>query len=135
MLQYTKVKRKISVGSNPGEKYLATLWRGADVDINQIATEISEATALSVADVEGCLSALEMVIKRHVKNGEAVKFPHLGHFIPCISAKAKNTLAEVDASTIVNKSVRFYHCVSFLKQMKATGVVERSENPKGYVTQ
>lgn len=135
MLSYTKVKRNLTVGQNPGAKYLATLWRGQDVEVSQIASEISEATSLSVVDVEASLCALEMVIKRHVKNGEAVKFPHLGHFIPCISAKAQNSIDNVTANTITKKGVRFYPCVSFRKEMKEVAVVERKTNPTGYVTE
>lgn len=135
MLSYTKVKRQITVGATPGSKYLAVLWRGNDVTVNQIAEEISEATSLSVADVEASLSALEMVIKRHIKNGEAVKFPRLGHFIPCISAKTQATADKVTADTITKKGVRFYPTVSFRKEMKDCGVVERKENPAGYVTE
>lgn len=135
MLSYIKVKRKITTGTNPGNKFLAVLWRSNDVTINQVAEEISEATSLSVADVEASLSALEMVIKRHIKNGEAVKFPRLGHFIPCISAKAQNTADKVTADTITKKGVRFYPTVAFRKKMKDCGLVERKENPTGYVTE
>lgn len=135
MLSYIKVKRKITTGANPGSKYLAVLWRANDVTVSQIAEEISEATSLSVADVEASLSALEMVIKRHIKNGEAVKFPRLGHFIPCISATAQATSDKVTADTITKKGVRFYPTVSFRKEMKDCGVVERKDNPAGYVTE
>ena len=61
-IKYVKVKRTINVGDNPGEKFLARIYRGQDVEIDQIASEISEATTVTHPDVLACLKALEFHI-------------------------------------------------------------------------
>ncbi len=116
-IKYVKVKRKINVGSNPGEKFLARLVRGEDVRIDTIATEISEATTVSYPDVLACLKALEMEISKYVMAGQAVKFEHLGSFIPAISAEAQATVDTVSSDTIRRASCRFVPSVAFKNRL------------------
>src|SRR5574344_1599549 len=117
-IKFVKVKRNITVGSNPGEKYLARLFRGTDVSIDQIANEISEVTTVSYPDVVACLKALETQILKYILAGQAVKLSLLGSFIPFISAKAMNTAEEVTADTIKRAGCRFFPSVNFKQAMK-----------------
>ncbi len=112
-MKYVKVKRKINVGTNPGEKYLARLFRDADVNLDCIAQNISGATTVSYPDVLACLKALEMQIAKYVLSGKAVKLGYLGSFIPSISASAKATAEEVDANSIRKFKCRFRPSVEF----------------------
>ncbi len=112
-INYVKIKRKINVGSNPGEKYLARLYRGQDVTMDQIASDISLSTTISYPDVLACLKALEIHISKYVLAGQAVKFDYLGHFIPSISASAMATPDEVTADTIKKTRCRFFPSVEF----------------------
>lgn len=56
MINYVKVKRNILLGENPGERYLARLYRNQDVDLDSIAESISNSTTISYADVLAVLS-------------------------------------------------------------------------------
>lgn len=124
MIKYVKVERKISTGSNPGQKFLARIFRGNDVTIDQLCQEISEGTTLSYPDVLACLKALEINVSRHVQNGSAVKFNILGAFIPKIRATAMDTPKEVDASTIRYATCRFYPSVTFRRNLSKTSFQE-----------
>ena len=106
-IKYVKVKRTINVGDNPGEKFLARIYRGQDVEIDQIASEISEATTVTHPDV------LEFHIVKYISAGQAVKLGLLGSFIPSISAKAMATPDEVTADSIKRARCRFYPSVQF----------------------
>lgn len=112
-INYVKVKRTINVGDNPGEKFLARIYRGQDVEIDQIASEISEATTVTHPDVLACLKALEFHIVKYISAGQAVKLGLLGSFIPSISAKAVATPDEVTAESIKRARCRFYPSVQF----------------------
>lgn len=112
-IKYVKVKRTINVGDNPGEKFLARIYRGQDVEIDQIASEISEATTVTHPDVLACLKALEFHIVKYISAGQAVKLGLLGSFIPSISAKAMATPDEVTADSIKRARCRFYPSVQF----------------------
>ncbi len=39
-VKYVKVKRAIHFGANPGEKFIARIFRSHDVELDQIAKEI-----------------------------------------------------------------------------------------------
>ncbi len=66
MIRYIKVTKKIVTGQNQGMKFLARLFRGNDVSIDQLCQEIVESTTLSYPDVLACLKALEINISRHL---------------------------------------------------------------------
>ena len=130
-IKFVKVKRNITVGSNPGEKYLARLFRGTDVSIDQIANEISEATTVSYPDVLACLKAMETHILKYILAGQAVKLNLLGSFIPFISAKAMNTADEVTADTIKRAGCRFFPSVNFKQAMKKCKFLQTDMNIAG----
>ncbi|MFA7082162.1 MAG: hypothetical protein WC135_06060 [Bacteroidales bacterium] len=54
----------------------------------------------------------------------AVKFNHLGSFIPAIRVKAQETLTSVDASTIKAVRCRFYPSPEFKRSLAKTGFAE-----------
>jgi predicted histone-like DNA-binding protein len=117
-ISYVVVKREIHVGGNPGTKYLARLWREQDVNLETIADEISEASALSHADVVACLKAFEFFVSQHVMNGSAVKFQTLGSFVPSIKVKAMATKEAVTTNTIKRACCRFVPSVQFKHSLK-----------------
>lgn len=131
-IYYVRVRRRISVGSNPGMKYLARCFRSHDVSMDTIAKEISNSTTVSYPDVLACLKALEIAVSAHVLNGSAVKFNYLGHFIPSIQAKACDNLAQVDVSTIKRARCRFYPSPAFMKDLTKTQFVLKDLEVKGY---
>ncbi len=116
-IKYVKVKRMISTGQNPGEKYLARIFRGQDVMIEQIANDISGSTTVSYPDVLACLKAMEIHVAKYVTAGQAVKFGLLGAFIPSISAKAVASAEEVTAESIRRARCRFYPSAEFMRSL------------------
>ena len=131
MIKYVKVQRNIQVGADPGIKFLARLFRGNDVGMDQLCQEITESTTVSYPDVLACLKALEITVSRHVMNGSAVKFALLGSFIPAIRVKAQATLNLVDASTIKTARCRFYPSPEFKRSLAKTGFAEANLEIKG----
>src|SRR5574344_59315 len=117
-VSYVRVKRSITVGHTPGVKYMARLWREADVNLDTIAHEIADATTISYPDVVACLKALEIHISKYVLNGSAVKFGTLGAFIPSIHAKVQDTADKVTVDTIKCARCRFVPSVKFKNSLK-----------------
>lgn len=132
-IEYVKVKREIFTGSNPGERYLARLYRNQDVDLDMIAESISNSTTLSYADVLAVLKSLELEISRNVLNGSAVKLGFLGAFIPSIKAKSQLDVDKVDANTITRFSCRFYPSTKFKHTLKKVKFQEANLEVKGLV--
>ena len=70
---YSRVKRTVTTGRNPGQKYLAVLFAPSSIDENQIAEEIASATSLAKGDVKNALTSLCEVIMRYNANSVKVK--------------------------------------------------------------
>src|SRR5690554_640867 len=131
-IEYVRVKKTIHTGFNPGDKYLARIFRSGDVSMDELCTEITQSTTVSHPDALACLKALEINISRHILAGRAVKFNLLGSFIPGIQAKAMDTLEEVDASTISKARCKFFPSPAFMKDLAKTSFVLRDIEVKGY---
>lgn len=132
-IEYVKVKRNILLGNNPGERYVARLFRGQDMDLDMIAESISNSTTVSFADVLATLKALETEISKAVLNGNAVKLGYLGAFIPSIKAKSQLDVDKVDANTITRFSCRFYPSQKFKHTLKTVKFQETNLDVKGLV--
>ena len=133
MINCVKVKRNIFLGDNPGERYLARLYRNQDVDLDSIAESISNSTTISYADVLAVLKSLEFEISRNILNGSAVKLGYLGSFIPSIKAKSQLDVDKVDANTITRFSCRFYPSQKFKHTLKTVKFQETNLDVKGLV--
>ena len=129
---YSRVKRTVTTGRNPGQKYLAVCWTASTIDENQLAEEIAQACSLTRGDVKNALTSLCEVIMRYNANSVKVKLGSLGIFSPAIRAQAKATLDEVTDDTIKRVYTRFRPNVELTKRMKSTGVRLRQRDNKGY---
>ena len=132
-VNFVKVKRMIHVGENPGEKYVARLYRGQDVDLDQIAKDISESTTVSYPDVLACLKAMEIHVSKYVTEGQAVKFGLLGSFIPSIKVKAQESVDKVNSDTISRFTCRFFPSVDFKLHLAKSKFKEANLEVKGLV--
>ena len=133
MINYVKVKRNIMVGNNPGERYVARLFRGQDVDLDTIAESISQSTTITYADVIATLKALEIEISKAILNGSAVKLNYLGSFIPTINAQSQLEIDTCDASSIKRFSCRFYPSTKFKHNLEKVKFQEADLEVKGLV--
>ena len=50
-IQYVKIKRMVSVGSNPGEKFQARIKRSQMIEEKDLCEEITQATTLARGEV------------------------------------------------------------------------------------
>jgi predicted histone-like DNA-binding protein len=123
-IEYVKVQRNIHVGTTPGTRYLARIFRKGNVTLEQLCEEISYATTMSEPDVLGVIKALEIAVSQHILNGEGVKLGRSGSFLRGIQATAKTTLAQVDASTIKRAYCRFYPSAKFMDDLSKVGFEE-----------
>ena len=131
MLHYTIVKRMISVGDTPGEKYLAVMSRNGIMSQEQLIERIAAASSLAENDVLSAIRALQMEIVNATMNGITIKLDQMGSFTPYLKANAMNSIAEVDASTIRRVKVNFNPNARFKSKLKSTGYQYRNPAPKG----
>ncbi len=133
MMNWTSIKKKISVGTNPGEKFVAVISRNGIMSEEQLIERIAGASSLAENDILSALRALQMVITEETMNGTTVQLTQLGNFTPYLKAKAMATAEEVDASTIKGIKVNFKPNVRFKNKLKAAYYEYRNPMPKGLV--
>jgi predicted histone-like DNA-binding protein len=116
-LRFVKVKRRIVVGATPGIKFLARMVQGNVIDMKGLAERISKTSSLSRGDIYSVLIQLGDAMTMELLEGNQVQVGEIGKFVPKFSAKAVNTLEEVDASTIKRVFADFSPSVEFRKKM------------------
>ncbi len=132
-VNYVKVKRMVHVGENPGEKFMARLWRNQDINLDTIAEEISNSTTMNYADVIGVVKALEQQISKYIMNGSAVKLGMLGSFVPAISAKACESADDVTNESIKRVKCLFKPSVKFRNLLAKASLKEKDLTVKGLI--
>ena len=131
-IKYVRVQRNISVGNNPGVKFLARPVKKKTIKFEQIAERVQAHSSITKADVYACfMQSLEEVVEE-LMEGNPVELGDYGTIYPTISAKAVSTLDEVDASTISDPRLRFLFSNLLRKRMKSVPVVlDKSQEIKG----
>ncbi|MCK9163738.1 MAG: HU family DNA-binding protein [Bacteroidales bacterium] len=131
MFNYTKVKRMIVVGANPGLKYVAVISRNGSMSEEQLIERIASASSLAENDVLSAIRALQMEIVNATMNGITVHLNQLGNFTPYLKANAMETIEEVDAKTIKRVKVNFNPNARFKSKLKSSNFEYRDPAPKG----
>ena len=135
MVNYNIVQRAISVGLNPGNKYICVINRNGVMSQEQLADRIAEMSSLAYNDVLSALAALQMVIADATMNGITVRLDQLGNFTPFLKAKAVETEEEANVESIKRLRVNFYPNVRFKNKLKSAGFAFKYPVPKGLVIQ
>ncbi|MFA6806292.1 MAG: HU family DNA-binding protein [Bacteroidales bacterium] len=128
---YIIQQKLISVGSNPGLKFLARIFRGQIISQKVIAKEIADKSSLSVGDVYNVLESLREQIGLHLSQGHSVKLNLLGTFYSSIKAKAQETKEDVKSTSIENVFVGFLATKDLITVVRAAGLKYLDTNIKG----
>ncbi len=130
-LKFVIVERKISVGGNPGLKFLAKIVQDDTLDIWNIADKIAETSALSKGDIVSVLLQYETILEWAFFEGNPVQLGRMGRLVPGFTATAKDTKEEVDATTIKRIYIRFAPSKKFGRKLKEAKVLPQQLDFKG----
>jgi predicted histone-like DNA-binding protein len=110
---------------NPGDpsatkKFYAQAKSREDFTLRKLSKEIAEgSTTVSDSDVLAVLNDLTKVLKRHLSNGEIVRFGDFGSFQVAVTSEGAETAEKFNASLIKGAKVAFRPGID-LKEMLAT---------------
>jgi len=119
---YVIQKRRIAVGTTPGIKFVARIFREKFITQEKIAKNIADQSSLSMGDVYNVFQCLKEEIAKNLSEGKGVKLDLLGTFSPSIKAIAKDTMEEVKSTTIENVYVNFLPSRELIEAIRAAGV-------------
>jgi predicted histone-like DNA-binding protein len=117
---------------NPGnpeapKKFYAQAKARSELTLRKLSKEIAEgSTTVSDTDVLAVLNDLTKILKRHLDNGEIVRFGDFGAFQVAITSEGAETAEKFNASLIKGGKVTFRPGID-LKEMLATLKYERTK--------
>ncbi|MDR2887785.1 MAG: HU family DNA-binding protein [Bacteroidales bacterium] len=116
------VKYSVNERGNPlkpeaPKKWYANAKSAGELTFKKLSKEISEgSTTVSDTDVLAVLNDLTKILRRHLENGEIVRFGDFGSFQISIGSEGAETETKFNASLIKTKKVAFRPGVD-LKEM------------------
>ncbi|MDR1091706.1 MAG: HU family DNA-binding protein [Prevotella sp.] len=117
---------------NPGnpqapKKFYAQAKSSGELTLRKLSREISESsTTVSDTDVLAVLNDLTKILKRHLSNGEIVRFGDFGTFQVALTSEGAETVDKFHASLIKNQKITFRPGID-LKEMLATVKYEKAK--------
>lgn len=131
-VQYMKTKKNITVGYNPGEKYLAKIIFGETITLEKLSELVAESSSYNEGDVYNMMSLVMKKIMWLALEGNPIDFGKFGRYYPRIKAKAVNTYEEVTADTIEKFEIRFFPSTELKAQLKNAKFEFREVATKSY---
>jgi predicted histone-like DNA-binding protein len=131
-VRYHIVERRDPRDRSLPPKYYASLSNRYEIGFEELLTEITDLSTVSVGDTYNVIQSLAHLIRKHLQNGRTLKVGDLGIFYATINSDGKDTGTEVDANCIKKAQIRFRPSVklkSAMNNLKFTRVDENSAPP------
>jgi predicted histone-like DNA-binding protein len=118
-VSYVLVERGNPGNPEAAKKFYAQAKSSGDLTLRKLSKEIAEgSTTVSDTDVLAVLNDLTKVLKRHLDNGEIVRFGDFGTFQVTLTSDGAETADKFHASLIKKPKVTFRPGID-LKEMLA----------------
>ena len=120
MIWLKKIKKLITTGYNPGEKYMAQIVRTPNMSQDELEQRIANSTSMTAGDVSNALKAFAYELGMAVASGRGV-VTSVGTYQVQLKVKAVSTLEEVTTDTVEKINIRFYPNKSLQKAYEKAG--------------
>jgi predicted histone-like DNA-binding protein len=125
-VKYSVTQKGNPLSPNEPKKWYATAKASGELTFRNLAKEISAgSTTVSDTDVLAVLNDLTKVLRRHLENGEVVRFGDFGAFQVAVGSSGAETEAKFNASLIRSNKVVFRPGID-LREMLATLKYEKA---------
>ncbi len=118
MIYLNPKKQQIHANGVKSEKYYLKLSPTTNLEYEKLAQLIAERTTLTEYEVGFVLGELQDVIIENLALGRGVVLDRLGIFRPSLSAKAVDSLDEINLSTVRKVSIIYTPSVRIKKALK-----------------
>ena len=106
-MKFKKKQKKISVGPNPGIKYVASMVKGETIGFKKMAEMIEKSSTVSRGDIQAVLDLMASTTVWMVEAGHPVRYDGFGIFTPTAKVKAVDNPDDVTTETIGRIGMRF----------------------------
>ena len=118
-LTYRINKRKNMIATDHADQYVMQSIHTGEVNLEQVAYEISNESTLSETDVIAVLHALGTKVQFHLAEGKVVNLENLGRFKVGFQASAKPTPEELSPTQIKKFYINYQPSLKLKKWLKA----------------
>lgn len=133
--KFKKIKKTITLGANPGKKYVAAIAYENTVSKKEVADFIEKDSTIAPADIEILFGALSDAIGENVAIGRGVNMKSLGVFSPNFKSKGEANMDDVSVSNITKVTVNFRPATEFRQDMNKAKVEESTKYKLKHVSQ
>lgn len=123
---YKKTKKKITLGSKQGERYVLDMAPQNKVTSDEVCQYIEKNSSIAEQDIKILMRALADVINENIEIGRGVNLKDLGVFSPNFKSSGSDTVEEVTAQNIEQVVVNFRPSSKFKQEMDNASVKETS---------
>lgn len=116
-MQYTTTKRFNPLKREDGAKFYAMPYYGEEIDIRQLANEISKTCTLTPADVRAVIEILLDKMPFYLKNSNKIRLDGFGIFKLSFSSEGHEKEEDVSAQDIKNVRVLFTPSAELKKEL------------------
>ena len=123
MLHLKVIQKKNPAEPEASPRFYGSVVRGGRVDLESLATSVSERCSLRRADVHGVLVALMDIIPNELADGKLVSLGKIGSLFVNISSEGAETPEEYSASLVKKMNVRYRPTKELRKKLGILDVV------------
>ena len=117
-IKYNIVERGRPDHAEVPKKYYPSLQSTGRITMRELATEASDISTLSTADMMGAIEAFLTIIPRHLAEGEVVDLGDFGSFWLRFSAQGAEAPAKVRGDLITTLIPRFISGKEFKRMLR-----------------
>lgn len=118
MLKYNIIQRRDPRDQSAAPKFYASLKRIQTIDLEYIANELAEKSAITKGDVMSIITNLIDLIPKELSMGRTVNLGNLGTFWINVNSEGFDTKEEVTPEAIKKVNVRFRPSIALKELMR-----------------
>ncbi len=115
-MMYSIAKRENPL-NRADSKYYATAEYGEEIDIHQLAKDISKSCTLTPADIVAVIESFLDKMPQYLKNSNRIRLDNFGIFKLSFSSKGHEKQEDVSANDIIAPRVLFTPCAKLKKEL------------------
>jgi len=123
---YRKTKKKITLGSKQGERYVLAMAPQNKISSDEVCEYIEKNSSIAEQDIKILMRALADIINDNIEIGRGVNLKDLGVFSPNFKSSGSDTAEEVGSKNIEKVVVNFRPSAKFRAEMDNAPVKETS---------
>lgn len=118
MISIKSIERANPLDREGAKKFYPTVISSGDIDLDELAAELSDATTLNEVDCVAVLYALEKSMVKHLQNDKTLKFGNVGTFKISVSGSGSDKSEDVSVSNVEKARILFSPSLKLKKTLQ-----------------